>query len=58
MGYAYARGKPVIALRTDFRHVGAGERVNLMLEQSARVVTTPEKLLEALNAPLQLACDR
>jgi len=58
MGYAYARGKPMIALRTDFRHVGASERVNFMLEQSGRVVTTPEKLLEALNAPFQLECDR
>jgi nucleoside 2-deoxyribosyltransferase/predicted secreted protein len=58
MGYAYAQGKTVVALRTDFRHVGTGERVNLMLEQSARVVTTPEQLLEALNAPLRLECDR
>lgn len=58
MGYAYARGKTVIALRTDFRHVGAGEHVNLMLEQSSKVVTTPEQLLEALDAPLQLECDR
>ena len=58
MGYAYALGKTVIALRTDFRHVGAGEYVNLMLEQSAVVVTTHEKLLEALNAPLLLKCDQ
>jgi nucleoside 2-deoxyribosyltransferase/predicted secreted protein len=58
MGYAYALGKSVIALRTDFRHVGATEHVNLMLEQSAVVVTTPEKLLDALNAPLLLKGDR
>ncbi|MGA2120602.1 MAG: nucleoside 2-deoxyribosyltransferase [Methanoregula sp.] len=58
MGYAYARGKTIIALRTDFRHVGATEHVNLMLEQSAVVVTTPEKFLEALNAPPLLKGDR
>jgi nucleoside 2-deoxyribosyltransferase len=58
MGYAYSLRKIVIALRTDFRHVGAAERVNLMLEQSAAVVTTPEKLLEAINAPLQLKSDQ
>ena len=58
MGYAFAGGKRVIALRTDFRHVGACERVNLMLEQSATVVTSPEQLLDALNAPLLLKGDR
>jgi nucleoside 2-deoxyribosyltransferase/predicted secreted protein len=58
MGYAYAIGKTVIALRTDFRRVGSSEQVNLMLEQSAVVVTTHEKLLEALNAPLLLKCDQ
>jgi len=58
MGYAYAKGIPVIALRTDFRHVGACEHVNLMLEQSATVVTTPEQLLHALSAPVHLKEDR
>ena len=58
MGYAFARGKPVIALRTDFRCVGTSEKVNLMLEQSATVVTTPEELLDAVNAPLVLKADR
>jgi len=29
-----------------------------MLEQSATVVTTPEELLEAANAPLVLNADR
>jgi nucleoside 2-deoxyribosyltransferase/predicted secreted protein len=52
MGYSFARGKPVIALRTDFRRVGHHEHVNLMLEQSATVVTTTDQLLSALNAPL------
>jgi len=58
MGYAYALKKPVIAVRTDFRHAGTAEHVNLMLEQSATVVTSPEALLDALGAPLLLKCDR
>jgi nucleoside 2-deoxyribosyltransferase/predicted secreted protein len=51
MGYAFALGKPVIALRTDFRRVGRHEHVNLMLEQSARVVGTTDDLLFALQSP-------
>jgi len=51
MGYATARQKPVIALRTDFRKVGVNEHVNLMLEQSARVVNTMDQLLDALGSP-------
>jgi len=58
MGYAHALGKTVVAMRTDFRHVGTGEHVNLMLEQPSVVVTTSEELLDALNAPLSLKCDR
>ena len=53
MGYATALGKPVIALRTDFRIVGMQERVNLMLEQSAVVVGSKKDLFEVLN-PLAL----
>jgi nucleoside 2-deoxyribosyltransferase/predicted secreted protein len=52
MGYAFAQGKPVIALRTDFRRVGHHEHVNLMLEQSAKVVGSTEELLAALQSPL------
>jgi nucleoside 2-deoxyribosyltransferase/predicted secreted protein len=51
MGYAFARGIPVIALRTDFRRVGYHEHVNLMLEQSAHVVGSTEELLFALKSP-------
>ncbi|HON80686.1 MAG TPA: nucleoside 2-deoxyribosyltransferase [Methanoregulaceae archaeon] len=51
MGYAYAHGIPVIAIRTDFRMAGQCEQVNLMLEQSARVVRSNEDLLAALKAP-------
>lgn len=51
MGYASARGKPVFAVRTDFRRVGRHEHVNLMLEKSARVVTSAGDIPAALNAP-------
>jgi len=50
MGYAYALGKRIVALRTDFRRVGESEMVNLMLEMSSEVVTGPDALLRALNA--------
>jgi nucleoside 2-deoxyribosyltransferase/predicted secreted protein len=50
MGYAYARGITVIAIRTDFRMAGHHEHVNLMLEQSSRVVRSTGELLEALLA--------
>jgi nucleoside 2-deoxyribosyltransferase len=52
MGYAYARGIPVIAIRTDFRMAGRHERVNLMLEQSARVITDIESLPGILKSPI------
>ena len=51
MGYAFAQGKPVIALRTDFRRVGHHEQVNLMLEQSAAITQSTDALLEAIRAP-------
>ncbi|NYT05118.1 MAG: nucleoside 2-deoxyribosyltransferase [Methanomicrobiales archaeon] len=51
MGYAYARGIPVIALRTDFRRTGHAERVNLMLEESSVVVGRKEDLVGALHSP-------
>jgi nucleoside 2-deoxyribosyltransferase len=51
MGYAYAHGKPVIALRTDFRRSGGHEKVNLMLEESSAVVTSTVELLEAIKSP-------
>lgn len=34
VGYAYALGKPVVGLRTDFRTLGCEGVVNLMIEQS------------------------
>jgi len=51
MGYAYARGKPVIALRTDFRKAGVNEQVNLMLEVSSKVVSGIMELLESVKSP-------
>ena len=51
MGYAYARGIPVIALRTDFRQAGVSERVNLMLEESAVVTDKAEMLPRLLVSP-------
>jgi nucleoside 2-deoxyribosyltransferase/predicted secreted protein len=57
MGYAYAHGKQVIALRTDFRRSGRYEKVNLMLEESATVVTSIEYLLDAVKSPLTVKSD-
>jgi nucleoside 2-deoxyribosyltransferase len=48
MGYGYARGKKVIGLRTDFRRTGSCEKVNLMLEESAVLVTSTDALIDIL----------
>lgn len=56
IGYAYAKGVPVIAIRTDFRMVGATEHVNLMLERSAVVTHKLEELRDALPCPLSVSC--
>jgi len=55
MGYAYAQGKQVFALRTDFRRVGIYEKVNLMLEQSSFVATSPDNLYTLLKP--RMICD-
>jgi nucleoside 2-deoxyribosyltransferase/predicted secreted protein len=57
MGYASALGKKVIGLRTDFRRSGKNEKVNLMLEESAVVVTSTDNLLEIIKSPLILKFD-
>jgi len=49
MGYAYARGIPVIALRTDFRRVGACECANLMLESSSAMAGSLAELAALLG---------
>jgi len=51
MGYTFARGKPVIAIRTDFRRVGKHEQVNLMLEHSAKIVISEDQLITAIRSP-------
>lgn len=51
MGYAYRRGIPIYAVRTDFRIAGHHELVNLMLEQSSVVVRSPSDLPDVMNSP-------
>jgi nucleoside 2-deoxyribosyltransferase len=48
IGYAIAKGIPVIALATDRRRPGDGRRVNLMIQESAEVVGTMQEVLTAL----------
>jgi nucleoside 2-deoxyribosyltransferase len=55
-GYAYAKGIPVLALRTDNRMIGAERSINLMLEHSSYIVTTLDDLLSLL--PTVLSCNR
>ncbi len=50
IGYAVARGTPVIALSTDRRRPEEGRRVNLMIQESAEVVATLEGVLTALRS--------
>jgi nucleoside 2-deoxyribosyltransferase/predicted secreted protein len=49
MGYAFACGKRIIALRTDFRQFSGNERVNLMLEMEAEVVASVDELVDILK---------
>jgi nucleoside 2-deoxyribosyltransferase len=51
IGYACARGVPVIGLRTDVRIAGPEERVNLMVQQSlVRLVRSARGALTVLAA--------
>jgi len=50
IGYAIARGKSVIGIRTDWRHFSPNERVNLMIEQSSFIVEDLSQLKNALVA--------
>jgi len=50
IGYAVAKGIPVIALSTDRRKPWAGKRVNLMIRESAEVAGTSEELVAALRS--------
>ena len=52
IGYAYAKGKPVIGIRTDFRNAGDTEygRVNAMIEGSCvAIVKNAEDVLTLLK---------
>ncbi len=51
VGYAFALGKPILGLRTDFRRVGEhGGRVNLMLEKACeKLLTSEEELFAAIE---------
>ena len=54
IGYAYARGIPVISVRTDFRMAGHHELTNLMLERSSTVVRSRDELLIRIKSPRAL----
>jgi nucleoside 2-deoxyribosyltransferase len=49
-GYAFAKGTPVVALRTDFRRVGEyTNEVNIMLENCAEMCKNIDDVLGALK---------
>jgi len=49
-GYAFAKGIPVVGLRTDFRRVGEfTNEVNIMLENCATMCKNLEDVLSALK---------
>jgi nucleoside 2-deoxyribosyltransferase len=49
IGYAYALGKPVLGLRTDFRTLGIEGTVNLMIERSVILCSGIPELLARLK---------
>jgi nucleoside 2-deoxyribosyltransferase len=50
IGYAFAKGKPTIGLRTDFRTLGIEGTVNLMIERSVILCTSVAELLNRLKS--------
>ena len=48
IGYAYARGKSILGLRTDFRTLGIEGTVNLMIERSVVLCMSIKELLSHL----------
>jgi nucleoside 2-deoxyribosyltransferase len=50
IGYAFAKGKPVIGLRTDFRSLGIEGTVNLMIERSVILCMSLSELLNHLKS--------
>ncbi|MDH7593269.1 MAG: nucleoside 2-deoxyribosyltransferase [Methanomicrobiales archaeon] len=53
MGYAYALGIPVIALRTDRRRAAGGRILNLMLGESSMIATKKEEIVSLLEVILK-----
>lgn len=50
IGFAFAKGKPLLGLRTDFRTLGIEGRVNLMIERSVVLCTSVSELLNHLKS--------
>lgn len=50
IGYAFAKGKTIIGLRTDFRTLGIEGTVNLMIERSVVICKSIEELLNRLSS--------
>lgn len=50
IGYAFAKGKPIIGLRTDFRTLGIEGTVNLMIERSLVLCASVPELLNRLKS--------
>ena len=52
IGYAYAKGKPVIGIRTDFRLASDMPHgtVNVMIEASCDMYKTEQEVIDAVNA--------
>ncbi len=54
VGYAYAKGKRILGLRTDFRNVGEhGGAVNLMLSEACEGIARDEDSLAAMIGGLE-----
>ena len=49
IGYAYALGKPILGLRTDFRTLGIEGTVNLMIERSVILCRNIQELMDRLK---------
>ncbi|MFZ3169280.1 MAG: nucleoside 2-deoxyribosyltransferase [Candidatus Methanoperedens sp.] len=50
IGFAFAKAKPVLGLRTDFRTLGIEGTVNLMIERSVVICMSVSELLNHLKS--------
>ncbi|CAG1008480.1 MAG: nucleoside 2-deoxyribosyltransferase [Candidatus Methanoperedens sp.] len=50
IGFAFAKGKPLLGLRTDFRTLGIEGTVNLMIERSVVLCMSVSELLNHLKS--------